>query len=62
MQILIPSYTVLRTDRVCYETLADIFLCYFEEKWVKTGDSRPSIWFRYMLVKSSPCLTEKILP
>ena len=28
--------------------LANIFMCYFEEKWVMTGNIHPSIWFRYV--------------
>ena len=28
--------------------LANIFMCNFEEKWVADGDSRPSIWLRYV--------------
>ena len=28
--------------------LANIFMCYFEEKWVMTGNARLSIWFRYV--------------
>lgn len=29
--------------------LANLFMCYFEEKWVITGSTspRPSIWIRY---------------
>ena len=26
----------------------NIFICYFEEKWVATGNNRPSIWLRYV--------------
>ena len=26
--------------------LANIFMRYFEEKWIMTSDTRPSIWFR----------------
>ena len=28
--------------------MADIFICYFEEKWVMTKNALPSIWFRYV--------------
>jgi len=28
--------------------LANIFMCYFEEKWVLNNNTRPSIWFRYV--------------
>ena len=27
---------------------ANIFMCYFEEKWVMTGNPRPSICLRYV--------------
>ena len=28
--------------------LANIFMCHFEEKWVLSNNSRPSVWFRYV--------------
>ena len=28
--------------------LANIFMCYFEEKWVMNSSIRPAIWFRYV--------------
>ena len=28
--------------------LANIFMCHFEEKWVRNNNARPSIWFRYV--------------
>ena len=28
--------------------LANIFLSHFEEKWVRSNNTRPSIWFRYV--------------
>ena len=28
--------------------LANIFMCHFEEKWVLSNNTRPSIWFRYV--------------
>ena len=27
--------------------LANIFMCYLEEKWVLSNNTRPSIWFRF---------------
>ena len=28
--------------------LANIFMCHFEEKWVRNNNARPSIWLRYV--------------
>ena len=28
--------------------LANIFMCYFEEKWITQNSSRPTVWFRYV--------------
>ena len=28
--------------------LANIFMCYFEEKWVLNNNAHPSVWFRYV--------------